>query len=57
MCYFHNKPYLDDSKLKIGGLEVSRVKVTKFLRVLVDEKLSWSNHINAICKTVRYTVH
>ena len=39
---FHNKPYLDDCKLKIDGLEVSRVQVTKFLRALVDEKLSWS---------------
>ena len=26
MC-FHNKPYQDDCKLKIDGLEVSRVQV------------------------------
>ena len=51
MC-FHNKPNLDDCKLKIDGLEVSRVQVTKFLGVMVDEKLSWSNHINALCKNV-----
>jgi len=51
MC-FHNEPYLDDSKLKIDGLEVSRVQVTKFLGILVDEKLSWSNHVNAVCKIV-----
>jgi len=34
MC-FHNKPYQGDCKLKIGGLKVSRVRVTKFLGVLV----------------------
>jgi len=37
--YFHNKPYLDDYKLKIDRLEVSRVQVTKFLGVLVVEKI------------------
>jgi len=35
----HNKPYLDDCKLKIDGLEVSRVQVTKFIGVLVNEKI------------------
>ena len=49
MC-FHNKSYLDDCELKIDGLKVNRVQVTKFLGVLVDEKLSWSDHINAVCK-------
>jgi len=51
MC-FHSKPYQDDCKLKMDGLEVSRVQVTKFLEVMVDEKLSSSNHINAVCKNV-----
>ena len=45
---FRNKPYRDDCKLKIDGLEVG--KVTKFLGVLVEEKLSSSNHINAVYK-------
>jgi hypothetical protein len=30
----------------------SILMVTKFLGVLVDEKLSWSDHINAVCKKV-----
>jgi len=51
MC-FHNESYQDYCKLKIDGLEVSRVQVTKFQGVLVDEKLSWFNHINAVCKNV-----
>jgi len=48
MC-FHNKLYQDHCKLKIDGLEVSRLQVTKFLGVLVDEKWLWSNHTN-VCK-------
>jgi len=47
MC-FNNKPYLAYCKLKSDRLEVSRVQVTKFLGVLVDEKFSLSNHINAV---------
>ena len=31
-------PYLNDYKLKVGRLEVSRLEVTKFLGVLLDEK-------------------
>ena len=42
--------HLDDCKPHIDGLEVSRVQLAKFLGVLVDEKLSWSNHINIFGK-------
>ena len=31
---------------------LERVKVTKFLGVLIDECLSWKNHIDCISKTV-----
>jgi len=51
MC-FRNKPYQDDCKLEIGGLDVSRLHVTKFLGLLGDEKLSWYNHNNALCKNL-----
>ena len=42
---FHNKSYMDDYKIVIDGLEVNGVQVTKFLGVLVDERLSWSKNI------------
>ena len=42
--------YQDLCKLKGDGLQVSRVQVAKFLGV--DEKFSWSNHNNAVCKNV-----
>jgi hypothetical protein len=56
MC-FHNKPYLDDCNLKIDSLKVNRVQVTKFLGVLVDEKCSWSDHINAVYKNVSKNIY
>ena len=45
------------TRFKTDGLEVSRVQVTKFLGVLVDETLSWSNYINAVCKNVSRNIY
>ena len=33
---------------KINGQMVARFACTKFLEVLIDEKLSWANHIKSI---------
>ena len=35
-------------KLEINGINIEREKVTKFLGVLLDENLSWKEHINSI---------
>ena len=35
-------------KLEINGINIEREKVNKFLGVLLDEKLSWKEHINSI---------
>jgi len=56
MC-FHKALYLDDCKLQIHGLEVSRVQDTKFLGVMVHGKLSWYKHINAVCKKVSKNIY
>ena len=34
--------------LEINGTQLNRVNFTKSLGVLIDENLTWSNHINAI---------
>ena len=39
---------INDTDIKINGQMVARVACTKFLGVLVDEKLSWANHIKSI---------
>ena len=36
--------------LEINGTQFNRVNFTKSLGVLIDENLTWSNHINAITK-------
>ena len=36
---------INDKDIKINGQMVARVTYTEFLGVLIDEKLSWANHI------------
>ena len=38
--------------LKINGTQLNRANYTKSLGVLIDENLTWSNHINAISKKI-----
>ena len=38
--------------LEFYGPELNRVNFTKSLGVLIDENLTWSNHINAITKKI-----
>ena len=46
-----NKPYpKEQEKVPINGSEMMQVKATKFWGILVDERLSWSNHIDLVCK-------
>ena len=48
-----NKKYCKhEAKLFIGGIEMNQVASTKFLGVLVDEKLSWKEHIYAVTNKV-----
>ena len=39
-------------KLYYRNKEINRVSNTKFLGVFIDEKLSWNNHIDNLCKTL-----
>ena len=36
----------------LDGKQLHRVTKTKFLGVIIDENLSWKNHIDAISKTI-----
>ena len=46
----------DPPKISIGSQNISRVKETKTLGVLVDENITWKNHIEATCKTNSKTI-
>ena len=37
--------------IKLVGVPLNRVSSTKFLGVIIDENLTWKNHIDAISKT------
>ena len=41
-----------DSTIKIGGESINRVKTTKSLGVVSDDKLKWEDNINSISKKV-----
>ena len=40
-------------KLYYRNREINRVSNTNFLGVLVNENVSWNNHIDNLCKTLR----
>ena len=43
-------------KVILDNVELSRVNKTKFLGVLIDENLTWKDHIDAISKTMSRNV-
>ena len=45
-----------DPKISIGSQNISRVKQTKILGVLVDENITLKNHIEARCKKISKTI-
>ena len=52
---FHGKrkpPHNDLSKLILGNDHIHRVKSTKYVGLIIDETLSWEDHINNLCKTL-----
>ena len=38
--------------IKLDGVSLNRVSSTKFLGVIIDENLTWKNHVDAISKTI-----
>ena len=49
---FHNKQNVIIPDLKINGNVINRVNRTKFLGVLVDDRLEWRLKISAVCKNL-----
>ena len=41
-----------DSKLQINNTEIKQVSCAKCLGILVDERLSWGNHTEHVCKKI-----
>ena len=45
---FSNRRYVADVRIQICNVNISRVNVTKFLGVLIDDKLTWKEHIELV---------
>ena len=45
---FSNKRIVNTNDIVIDNQPVSRVSYTKFLGVIIDEKLNWSEHVNKL---------
>ena len=43
---------IEDIVLKVEGKTIERVTQTKFLGVIIDEKLTWRNHVNYIATKI-----
>ncbi len=43
---------LGGTRVKLNGVLLNRVSSTKFLGVIIDENLTWKNHLHAISKTI-----
>ena len=52
MVFTRKNIHSTDHKILLNNHEISRVKETKFLGLLVDEKLTWKNHIDYISKKI-----
>lgn len=53
---FGNWKITPETKISIDGIVIERVKVIKFLGVLVDDKLTWKPHINYVCGKIAQTI-
>ena len=51
ICYLNQKNIPDvELNIQINNYKIAKVTVTKYLGLVVDKKLNWSNHINKLYK-------
>ena len=43
-------------KIQIGNCFIKRIEQTKFLGIIIDEKLTWKNHVNDISSKIAKAV-
>ena len=59
-CYMNFTPSMTDQSdrlpISIDKTELTEVKSTKFLGVTIDNKLTWNEHIEVLCKKLRCSV-
>ena len=53
---FSNCTIRENINIRINNCVIDRVHVTKFLGVLIDEKLNWKKHITFICSKLSKSI-
>ena len=58
-CYIHFKPKTNSAdngqhQLNIDGIPIKKTSTTRFLGVIIDEKLSWEPHVAALRRKLGY---
>ena len=54
--YVESVPANRDIQVKLDDINLQKVSSTKFLGVIIDENLTWKNHIDGISKTIARNV-
>ena len=52
---FHAKNknnHIEIKELEVPNIKINRVKSTKYLGVIFDEKLNWHEHVQSVCKSL-----
>ena len=49
---FTTRPITADFKVSIDNCQLERVRQTKFLGVIINEKLTWDDHISLLCNKI-----
>ena len=52
MVFTNKKKRLDELNILIDGIKIEEVKKTKFLGVIIDNKLSWKDHVAHVASKV-----
>ena len=52
MCFQQKNKVKPDISLKIDGEIIAEVTTSKFLGVIIDDKLNWKDHVSFVCRKV-----
>ena len=52
MCFSAKNKVKPDISLKIDGEIIAEVTSSKFLGVIIDDKLNWKDHVSFVCRKV-----
>ena len=52
MCFSAENKVKPDISLKLDGEIIAEVTSSKFLGVIIDDKLNWKDHVSFVCRKV-----